>query len=461
MEGSFPACPRCRVLEARVAELEEQLAAFGRRVAELTAALEEAQRSAKRQAAPFRKPPKPNPKKPGRKPGRRHGPHAHRAAIPPEQIDERYDAPLPDRCPHCEGGNLEETHTAPPYQTEIPRRPIHRVFTVQLGRCRDCGKAVQGRHPLQTSNALGAAASQLGADAHAAFVLLNKGLGLAHGKCRKFFRDLFGIEIARATSAYSLQRTAVQAQAAHQDLRQAVRASDWAVPDETGWRVGGRNAWLHAVAAETATYYEIGDRSGDIIERLLGRDWPGTLIHDGWSVYDHLLRALHQQCIRHLQRRCQQMRETRVGMAARLPRRILELIDEAFAVRRRWRGHRLNADARIDAGLELACRLEETVSGRFRSLPNRRLAKHVRKHAMRWFWFLIDPAIDATNHRAEQALRPAIVNRKVWGGNRTWSGAWVQGVLTSLLVTLAQRGHDALAWFSAVRRALVPLPLPP
>jgi hypothetical protein len=53
------------------------------------------------------------------------------------------------------------------------------------------------------------------------------------------------------------------------------------------------------------------------------------------------------------------------------------------------------------------------VSGRFRHPPNRRLAGHVRKHGLEWLWFLIDPAIQATNHWAEQALRPAVVNRKV------------------------------------------------
>jgi hypothetical protein len=35
-------------------------------------------------------------------------------------------------------------------------------------------------------------------------------------------------------------------------------------------------------------------------------------------------------------------------------------------------------------------------------------------------------------HRAKQTLRPAVVNRKVWGGNRTWLGAWAQSVLTSV-----------------------------
>ena len=86
---------------------------------------------------------------------------------------------------------------------------------------------------------------------------------------------------------------------------------------------------------------------------------------------------------------------------------------------------------------------------------------------MPWFWFLIHPRIDATNWRAEQAIRPAVVNRKVWGGNpacpgrRTWVGAAAQAVLMSLLAALEQRGHVPLEWFSAARCAGAPLPLPP
>jgi transposase len=275
------------------------------------------------------------------------------------------------------------------------------------------------------------------------------------------FQDLFGIAIARATSVRSLLRTANQAEPAYQDLRGVVRRSNWVVPDETGWRVAGHSAWLHAFVTQTATCYEIGDRSGEIAERLLGRDWSGTLIHDGWSVYDGFEQAAHQQCVGHLLRRCRELLETAVRGAARLPQQILLLIDEAFALRRQWRGHRLSGDDLAEAGLGLACRLERLVSGHFTYLPNRRLAKHVLGHAMHWFWFLIDPTIDATNWRAEQAIRPAVVNRKVWGGNRTWRGARAQAMLTSLLVTLEQRGYQALEWFAATRCAGVPLPLPP
>ena len=448
-------------LEAENARLRAEVARLTAAVERLTAELEAERRAGKRQAAPFRKAdgPAAQPKKPGRKQGRRHGLHRHRAA--PAQIDERYEAPLPECCPGCGGRQVQETHTAQQYQTEIPRRPIHREFTVHVGECGDCGRRVQGRHPLQTSDALGAAGSQLGAEAHAAFVTLNKGLGLSHGKCQRFFRDVFGLRISRATSVRSLARTAEQTALAHAELREAVRQSEWVVPDETGWRVGGRSAWLHVFVSARATCYDIGDRSGDTAERLLGRDWSGTLIHDGWSVYDRFEQARHQQCVGHLVRRCRERLQTALAGAARLPRQILGLLDEAFAVRRRWRGHRLTGDDQALAGLGLAARLEDLTFGRFTDAANRRLAKHVRAHALDWLWFLIDPRIDATNWRAEQAIRPAVVNRKVWGGNRTPAGAEVQSRLTSLLVTLAQRGHAALDWFAAARREPAPLPLPP
>ena len=120
-------------------------------------------------------------------------------------------------------------------------------------------------------------------------------------------------------------------------------------------------------------------------------------------------------------RRCQGLLETTRGGGARLPRAVLELIEQAYLQRRLWRGHRIDGDRLADAGLSSVAGW--TIWRRASSArPNRRLAAHLRAHAMSWFWFLIDPAIDATNYRAEQALRPAVVNRKVWGGNRTWPG---------------------------------------
>ena len=75
---------------------------------------------------------------------------------------------------------------------------------------------------------------------------------------------------------------------------------------------------------------------------------------------------------------------------------------------------------------------------------NERPAKHLENHLADLFTFLRDPAVDATNWRAEQAIRPTVVNRKVWGGNRTWNGAEVQAILMTILVTANQQAINTL-----------------
>lgn len=449
-------------LKARVRELEALVNQQSRRIEKLERLVEKLSRESKRQAAPFRKQDQPaaEPKKPGRKSGRRHGPHAHRG-VPP-RIDETYDLPLPPVCPHCGGRHLRETHVASQYQTEIPRTVIYRRFEIHVGQCDSCGQVVEGRHALQTSRARGAAVSQLGANVHAAVAIMNKQLGLSHGKCVKLLATLFeGLTLARGTSARSIARTAQRCEPAHAQIRRDIRGSPQIVPDETGWRVGGRSAWLHAFVGRQETVYAIDPtRSRQPAEQLLGADWSGTLVHDGWSVYDRFTRAAHQQCLAHLRRRCELLLETASGARARLPRAVLVLIDRAYACRRAWRGHRLDADAQAEHGLELACELERLAQGRFTYEPNRRLAGHLLKHAMHWFWFLFNPDIDATNYRGEQAIRPAVVNRKVWGGNRTWIGARWQAILATIIQTCQQRAANAFDFLVRTRCRTTPQLLP-
>jgi transposase len=56
---------------------------------------------------------------------------------------------------------------------------------------------------------------------------------------------------------------------------------------------------------------------------------------------------------------------------------------------------------------------------------------------------LHDPSVPASNWWGEQAIRPAVVTRKVWGGNRTTSGALTQQTIASVLRTCRQQGVDA------------------
>ena len=68
--------------------------------------------------------------------------------------------------------------------------------------------------------------------------------------------------------------------------------------------------------------------------------------------------------------------------------------------------------------------------------------------------FLWATDVDATNWRAEHAIRPAVVNRKICGGNRTApAAARTQQVLASVVRTARQRHVDLDDLFTSLLRA--------
>jgi transposase len=426
-------------------------------VAQLQKRIDELERSAKRQAAPFSKgEPKQHPKKPGRKKGKKHGDHAHREPPPPERVDETLDAPLPDQCPDC-GGAVVEDHLDQQFQTEIPRQPIVREFKIHCGQCKKCGKHLRGRHPLQTSDATGAAQSQLGSDAQAAIVYLNKRAGMSHGKIADTFDKFFGITLTRGACAQVVMRAGKILQPVYEQIKERIIDSEHLTPDETGWRIGGHPAWLHGwVGDDGATLYAIDpQRSADVLEKVIGIDWSGSMTHDGFSSYERFEDVAHQQCVDHALRRARGLVDKQVGAAKIFPQQVIDLLTAALRLRDRFDLVNADSDRRGRAHEDFVQRLRE-LTGRPRlNEANARFAKHLYNHAASWFLFLVDPTIPATNHRAEQALKTPIVNRKVWGGNRTDAGGAAQAVTSSVLQTCHNRAIDVFTFISNAFRGIV------
>ena len=449
-------CPRCDELSELVRRLTRRLDELEDEVARLRGALEEARRAGKRQASPFSKgSPKTDPKRPGRKSGEDHGPAAFRAI--PKRVDEIFNAPLPDSCPCC-GGGLETERIATQYQTEIPRvDPVVRRFEVHVGRCVACGTRVQGRHPLQTSDALGAAASQLGPHALSLATHLNKVLGATYGKVQTFLEAVHGVTVSRGGLARAMQRVADKLDPTYRDLLAEVRQNPVVYPDETSMRISGRRGWLWAfVTPKTTVYVQRPSRGTDVIEEVLGLDFCGALGHDGWAPCDQLVLADHQQCFAHLLRRCKEMLETASRGAVRFPRAVKALLQDAVALRDRR--EKISAHGFAVARGRLQGRFDRLMEMRLTCEPNRKLQGHLRRHADQIFTFLHRFDIEATAWMADHAIRPAVLFRKISGGHRSVRGARTHDILISVLRTCRQRLADAL---DLTRRALCePSPQP-
>ena len=417
--------------------------------------LDDARRALHRQAAPFsRGTPRRRPRRPGRRAGAAYGQKAHRPV--PSPIHERHAAPLPPRCPDC-GGRLRTTRHTTQYQEDVPDvRPVVRAFDIAIGHCTECGRRVQGRHPLQTSDAIGAAAAQLGPAAVTLALVLNKQLGLPLGKIATLFRERFGLTITAGGLVHAIRRAAHRAAPTYDALRETVRGSPVVTPDETGWKVNARLQWLWAAATPDTTIYAIQPGRGFAeAASLLGADFAGVLVRDGWAPYRRFTQAIHQTCLAHLLRRCriliQDHRECRFAP------QVQRILQHALCVRDHYQHGRVSAHGVAVARGHLQNQLNALIDRPGGAHVARRFAAHLAIEFPAVFTFLLEPdAIDATNWRAEHALRPAIVARKVCGGNRSERGAHTHAVLASVLRTIQQRQLDAGAVFSQLLRSPKP-----
>ena len=444
-------------LRAEVAELRDAVAARDERIAELEKSLDEARRTGKRQAAPFSKgEPAEEPKRPGRRSGERHGRHGHRMA--PPGADRELAAPLPDACPNC-GGGVEHERDAEQWQVELPDpRPVTTRFVIGVGRCRDCGARVQGRHPEQASDALGAAASQLGPQARSFAAWLHYGLGLSFAKCATALGRL-GFGVTAGALCSGAQRTGTALVPVHAEICRRINAAPAVVMDETGWREGGRGVWLWAATTPEATAYWVAEGRGfEEATILVDADYAGVVVRDGWTPYRCYRSATHQTCLAHPLRRCHELAGDNPSWARHTPKVVADILHTALDARE------LSQRRRRQVVADLTERVELLAEQAHPHDANRTLVAHLHNERHALFTFLLHPGVDATNWRAEQAIRPAVVNRKVWGGNRTRRGADTQGRIMSVLRTAAQQGVDPVDWLARFARApdlaVVPLFIP-
>ena len=439
-------------LRQRVAEQERRIEKQERRMAQLEKIIEELRRGGKRQAGPFSKgEPKSDPQKPGRKPGEKYGQRAGRPI--PEQVDETIAVDGPLACEIC-NGPVRAAGEERQYQIDLPEiRPQTTEFVLQVCECLQCGHRMKGRHPRQTSQAVGPAGVQIGPGVVSLVIYLNKVGGLSYGKIAALLKKMAGFEVARSTLCRAVLRTACKARPIYQELIETIRTSPVVYPDESGWRVGGFSAWLWAFTNLCETVYSIEQGRGFAeASKILGEAYAGTLVADGWAAYRCFDKAQHQTCLAHLLRRCGEMLETAQGGAVRFPRRVKEILLAALAVRDQREAQTISPQGVRRAKGRLAAQMDRLLSGNFTHEDNRRLAKHLRRYKEALFLFLDRDDLEATNWPAEHAIRPAVVNRKSCAGNRTRRGAEAQAILMSLLRTFQLRGLNSISTFMGILR---------
>ena len=438
MSTSLSVCTGCQARDARIEHLQARVAELEAENRRLRRELDSTRRDQSRQANRFRRRIlKKRRKKPGRKLG-------HPAAVRPlPKPDRIVDVPLA-KCPDCHAP-LYDCGVVTQFQTDLPPVvPMVTQFNIQTGYCTCCHEYCQGRHPEQTSDAIGAAGNTFGPVILTMAAELKHRLGVPYRKICDFFATYYDLEVCPATCVRAEQRLAELALPTYNLLLDALRQAHVVHADETGWRIGRLNAWLWVFSSKDTTIYVIRhSRGSDVPEDILGSGFDGYLVVDGLKTYD-VFEVAKGRCNAHLLRRCKELVETVPTAEQQHVQALSDLIRKAIALAQRrpeiapeiYTRRVEKCEASLDAWLDnlpLGC-----------SPDLDRLANHVASHRGEWLVFLHDSEVPPTNNHAEQMLRPAVITRKVGGCNKTLLGALVHGILASVMVTCKRRGHRFL-----------------
>lgn len=373
----------------------------------------------------------PTKKKPGAQPG-----HKGHTRPKPERIDEEVQVKL-EQCPngahHRLSPRVQETrqHTVEDARKEV--QSIVTQYNIERRYCRDCKKLVETRVPGVLPGA------RVGLRAMLIVAWLRITLRLPQEAVPQVLLALTGVRISEGEVQCTLDQVAEAFGPFHASLVENLRKAAAKYGDESSWRTNGRNQYMWVIVTRWEAIFEVADsRSHKVPLRILGKEAKGTFMSDGHSAYNTLVRETkmdHARCWSHVLGDAKEVAEFRPEEG----RDILEGLKAIYARAAQFEGKGSEADV---AGLKDA--MAALLVRGFASHKVASFARNTLKVADELLWFVTHPEVEGTNNRAERAIRPVVVARKISGGSRSDKGARVRSVLTSVFTTFKLRGIDPL-----------------
>ena len=461
-----------RAARKRIAELEAEVRALRKLVAELQEKLKQNSANSSQPPSsdkPWNKPErktagadKPEASKGGKasdgKRRKRGGQPGHSGAqrelVPADQVDstENY---FPDSCDNCGVDLPQREGDVEPRRHQVAKLPEikptieeHRCHGVE---CDACGELTYAILPVTVPPS--GFCAQL-----TAFVALCTGdFHLSKRSVQRFLGTVFKLTISLGTIAKMERRVSDALAGPVEEARRYVTEQDVLHQDESGWKEGYegiRKAWLWIARTAFVTVFKIArTRSSDVAKQML-KGFAGILVTDryvGYLFYDTLLRQL---CWSHLLRDFQAFAE-RKGRSAEIGAELLVLGRQMF----KW-WHKVRDGTITHATFRKYMRPVQDRVGellrqaqRCRNSRTKATAGGILKLEVALWTFVEVEGVEPTNNFAEQGIRPPVMWRRVsFGTNSTTGSRYVERMLT-VTTTLRQQGRGVYEYLCDAVRA--------
>lgn len=346
-----------------------------------------------------------------------------------------------DACGHCGTDvSAQRQHVRHRYDhIDIPPvRPHTTRIELFGGRCACCGKRFRATPPEGMTPG-----TPFGPNIHALLLYLHHSHHVGFERLSRLMSELFGLKISEGAIANAFQRLADPLEATRTAIRKALQDAQVIASDETTTRINGVTCWHWVFVSDRAVLHEIAPRRAKAVaEQVLGppetRHRPEVWISDRYAGQQDLADA-HQVCLAHVLRDVQYAID---GGDSVVAPRIRDLLRWTIRIGRRRDELR---DTTLAQYLAKAERKLDTLLGTPAAHPaGRVLQAQVKAWRTKFFVFMTDRRVPATNNISQREIRPSVVFRKVTNGFRSDWGAGVHAGYRSLTSTARLHAHTAV-----------------
>jgi transposase len=392
---------------------------------------------------------------------------SYRKPIPGQkEITKTQEYPIAD-CPDC-NAPLTDLKTITQYKIELAF--LDKILKeiecqhVQSGYCPKCKKRVSAI-PIQPQTVyFGPSLKQF--VCHSIIILR-----LSFSQTEDLIKTIADIDVSEGEISSILQEHSEALKPEFERIKKQIQNEPAVHFDETTYKVfsekaGGNYGWIMASAKTNDAIFAFGKNRGlGNAKDLKGSGNPDQIgVTDNYAGYKNLFGQNHQLCWAHLIRKFRELAES-----GQLPE---DKKEYCAGLHQSLKGifHELDQTLCQPFDLEMRLPVKESLLGRLQELSKSNTLDCAKLKTVKetlaadlgsYFTCLLHQGVPATNNKAEQLLRHAVIKRKLSFGFKTQKGADAASILFSVLLSLWRRskqnffaGYRQLLEESRVLRAL-------
>lgn len=247
------------------------------------------------------------------------------------------------------------------------------------------------------------------------------------------FKTAFDISMSSPTAQELCNRAAEKVLPVYKDLNIKLQESLVANADETSSNQNGKSEWLWGFFTSVIAFFVFfPQRGGEIVEKVLGKNFKGILGCDGWGTYKVFSEKqgiLLQRCWAHLIREVKNSCKDVNGLNDAYVW-ICDMFEEVKRLRKiKSKKIRQKGYDKLVAEMNRWTQIYYARDGM------KELVNKVKNGKEFWFTCVLFPEVEPTNNRAERGLRKFVVIEKIIGCLRSEQGKRNMQVMLTVFQT--------------------------